>query len=336
MPNDKELHQVTPEPVFALDEEEILSDTDPQHHAHHHHHPHDSPQKKPISQWLIPILYRMQKYSAYTFVSFLGIHITSVVIVPIIPVDKEVKQQIFSLAKAVYQDVPFFEPIAIFGASLVHVIAGLGLRLVRGYKKHQIYKKLEQKREKHKEGRVGGGRGGGSSRGVAIANNNDSFNIRDDDDDIGFGGLSNIFGLGYRKSFISKFLGITPLQFSGYLLIPVIAYHFYKFKYVPMAIEGDSSLINLDYISFVLNLKHPKFQSLALTSLVWIMSYHVTNGVMKLNSWFSQKCKRIGLAIVNVVGVCGMVAVYLFKKEEIDSGDFLGKVFTKYINSFLL
>ncbi|CCG24951.1 hypothetical protein CORT_0G02710 [Candida orthopsilosis Co 90-125] len=311
MPNEG-LHRVTPEPVFTLEEKLDSLDKDPNHHHH------DS-KNKPISRWLIPILYRIQKYSAYSFISFLGIHVTSVVIVPIIPVDKELKQQVFSLAKAVYQDIPFFEPIAIIGASLVHIVAGMGLRLVRGYKKHQLHRRLEQKKEKHR-----------------TLNNNDSFNIRDDDDDIGFGGLSNIFGLGYRKSFISKILGITPLQFSGYLLIPFVAYHYYKFRYVPMSIEGDSSLINLDYVSYVLNLKHPKFQVLALTSLVWIMSYHVTNGVMKLNSWYSKSCKRIGLAVVNLMGICGMVGVYLFKKEEIDGGDFLGKVFTKYINSFLL
>ncbi|KAI5970225.1 hypothetical protein CANMA_000837 [Candida margitis] len=313
----EELHQVTPEPVFTLEEELDSIDKDPHHQRLSPRH--NDSEKKPISQWLIPILYRIQKYSAYSFISFLGIHVTSVVIVPIIPVDKELKQQVFSLAKAVYQDIPFFEPLAIIGASVVHIVAGLGLRLVRGYKKHQLHKKIEQRNKRN-----------------SVMNNNDSFRIRDDDDDIGFGGLSSIFGLGYRKSFISKLLGITPLQFSGYLLIPAVVYHYYKFRYVPMSIEGDSSLINLDYISYVLNLKHPKFQALALTSLVWVASYHVTNGVMKLNSWYSKNCKRMGLAIVNLVGVCGMVGVYLFKKEEIDSGDFLGKVFTRYINSYLL
>ncbi|KAG5419448.1 hypothetical protein I9W82_003215 [Candida metapsilosis] len=321
----EELHRVTPEPVFTLEEgeDELNSLNKDLHHSRHHdHHSNDhSSSKKPISRHFIPILYRIQKYSAYTFVTFLGIHATSVILVPIIPVDKELKQQVFSLAKAVYQDIPFFETIAIIGASLVHIGAGFGLRLLRGYKKHQLHRKLQQK--DHIRHRL-------------VMNNNDSFNIRDDDDDIGFGGLSSIFGLGYRKSFISKLLGITPLQFSGYLLIPFVAYHYYKFRYVPMSIEGDSSMINLEYVSYVLNLKHPRFQALALSGLVWVMSYHFTNGIMKLNSWYSKKCKRIGLAIVNLLGGCGMIAVYLFKKEEIDSGGFLGKVFTKYINSYLL
>ncbi|KAI5967600.1 hypothetical protein KGF57_000328 [Candida theae] len=322
----EELHRVTPEPVFTLKNEELISSNETSqqssrrsHHHHHHHNSDDDLNKQTISRYVIPVLHRIQKYSAYSFMAFVGVHVTSVVVVPIIPVDKELKQQVFSLAKAVYQDIPFFETIAILGASVIHIGAGFALRLVRGYKKHQLYKKLELKSQKHR-----------------MSNNNDSFNIRDDDDDIGFGGLSSIFGLGYRKSFISKLLGITPLQFSGYLLIPFVAYHYYKFRYVPMSIEGDSSLINLDYVSYVLNLKHPRFQAFALTSLVWVMSYHVTNGIMKLNSWYSKKSKRIGLTIVNLLGGCGMIAVYLFKREEIDSGDFLGKIFTKYINSYLL
>jgi len=146
-----------------------------------------------------------------------------------------------------------------------------------------------------------------------------------------------LFGLGYRKSFTVQF-GLTPLQFSGYVLIPFFIYHMYKFRYIPWINDGDSSLINLEYISYVLNLKHPMWNVFALGTLIYSMSYHGTNGLMKLKGKYSKTWKKIGLAVVNGVSLLGWISVYLFKcnVEVIDVNGFLGKSFTKYLRSFWL
>ena len=47
-----------------------------------------------------PTLYRIQKYSAYSFISFLGIHATSVILVPILPIDQLIKDEVFAMAKS--------------------------------------------------------------------------------------------------------------------------------------------------------------------------------------------------------------------------------------------
>ena len=96
----------------------------------------------------------------------------------------------------VYQSVPLYEPICIIGSVAAHVMAGISIR---------IYKKCFQKKPLH---RINNGRHS------PITNK-----LEDHDDEIGFGGISNLFGLGYRKSFTVQF-GLTPLQFSGYVLIP--------------------------------------------------------------------------------------------------------------------
>lgn len=314
---EQQLARVTPIPLESLDDLDPIPESDQihdRHHDHDHANNNNNGQSKP---WIIPTLYKIQKYSAYSFISFLGIHMTSVIVVPILPIDQGIKDEIFSMGKAIYQSIPLYESICIFGSVSIHFLSGIGIRL---------YKKLISKKNNNHKGNT-------------KKTNERRFELKklaDDDDDIGFGGLSNLFGLGYRKSFTVKYFGLTPLQFSGYLLIPFILYHGYKFRYIPWEIEGDSSLINLEYISYVLNLKHPLWNTFALGSLIWIMTYHATNGLLKLQGKFSQNWKKFGLAIVNGMGILGMIAIYLYKtnKDIIDINGFLGKSFSKYLNAF--
>ncbi|CAI5760324.1 unnamed protein product [Candida verbasci] len=248
-------------------------------------------------RWLIPYSFKIQKYSAYTFLGFLGIHIASTIIIPIIPIANTYKSEIFSIAKEIYK-LPLFEPIVIIGSSITHVLSGIALRYLKPRKR------------------------------------SNEIIITDDNDDIGFGGLSSIFGLGYKKSFTSKLFNMSPLQFSGYVIITFAIYHYYKFKYIPTSIEGDNSLINLDYITYVLNVKWPILNTTMLGGLVWSVAYHTVNGFFKLKKLYSKNWKRIGLAIVNLIGISGTISIYLFKKQKVDGGDFLGKVFISYLNSF--
>ncbi|CAK9442249.1 uncharacterized protein LODBEIA_P59920 [Lodderomyces beijingensis] len=308
----EELHKIAPTPVYFLDESPSPASPSTPLNSTSNSSSHHGGSKK----WVIPTLCKIQKYSAWGLVSFLGIHLTSVVVVPILPISHDLKQQVFSLAKAVYQDVPLYEPVFIFGAGITHILSGIALRLVRYFKR----------RNQHR-----------SAARVQLLNA--AIDIKDSDDDIGLGGISNIFGLGYRKSITTTQFGLTPLQFSGYVSIPFVLFHIYKFRYMPWAVEGDSSLINLDYITYVLNLKHPWVNTVALLGLVLSVTYHVTIGGMKLQGFYSRNWKRAGLVMVNVLGFAGMVSIYMFKRSvnvDLHSADFVGKAFSKYINAFLL
>ncbi|EDK46894.1 conserved hypothetical protein [Lodderomyces elongisporus NRRL YB-4239] len=295
----------------------------PSHGSHGSHRSHIS-----ISKWVIPSLYRIQKYSAYSLVSFVGIHLTSVVIIPILPIPRDVKDQVFSLAKAVYQDIPGYELLLIYGAGVCHILLGIILRVVKVIRRNRI----EEKRRK----------AGSHVSKVHMINSanlgNGTIDIRDNDEDIGLGGISNLFGLGYRRSITLTMFGLSPLQFTGWFSIPLVLFHLYKFRYVPWLVEGDSSLVNLEYIPYVVNLKHPVFNQIALCLLVWSVSYHMMSGIMKYRGWFSKYWKRVGLTVINVLGWSGCLAVWLYKRQEIDVNnlDFVGKAFHKYVNAFLL
>ncbi|KAI5950317.1 hypothetical protein KGF54_005134 [Candida jiufengensis] len=305
----EELHKVQPSPIYVLEEDNQSTDS-------------NKKPKKSTSKWLIPVLYKIQKYSAYSFLSFIGIHLTSVIVVPILPIKPELKDEVFSITKAIYHDIPFYESLVIIGSSLTHVVSGIALRIVKNYKRGQGSHKHAIKNSEN-----------------IIKINNSNLSLRENDDEIGLGGISSIFGLGYKKSFTTKYSNLTPLQFSGYLAIPFLLYHFYKFRYIPLSIEGDSSLINLDYIKYVLNLKNPILNQICLSGLVWVVSYHVTNGILKLNSLYSKNWKRIGLVVLNTVGILGMISVWLFKNDKsfvLQNNDFVSKAFKKYLNSYFL
>lgn len=262
-------------------------------------------------------LYKVQKYSAYTFGVFLGIHVTSVIIIPSISellIPSSVKQEIFEISRAVYHAIPFFEKIVILGASFTHIFSGIAIRYLRG--------RLNKYRTKNFQ-------------------NNSVINEKSDY--IGLGGITALLGLGYRKSLILKiFPTLSPLSFSGYVLIPLICYHFLKFRYFPILVDGDSSLINLDYISYYLN--HSKtnyaklFNLLALFSLVWTMSYHSVSGWLKFNGKYSWDWKRAGYMVITSISALSVVSVLQFKNNYInlDKAGFIGRSFLKYLSSYLL
>ncbi|KAK6454220.1 uncharacterized protein RJT20DRAFT_136585 [Scheffersomyces xylosifermentans] len=271
------------------------------------------------SPWLKSTLHgliRVQKYSAYGFATFVGIHLTSVVIVPVIPLlPSETKQEIFEMARAVYLSIPQVENILILGSSLLHVASGIGIRIIRSILYNQRHSKEHRK-------------------------NKQEFIITDDyRDDIGLGGITNMLGLGYRKSWVSKYLGLSPLTVAGYCLVPLLLVHYLKFRYIPCSVEGDSSLINLDYISYYLKVspqgKIGDFINFwGLASMVWIGTYHMVNGWLKLTHRYSKNWKRIGWGVVNSMGILGFISLALYKRLPLEPSGFMGKSFVKYLNAF--
>lgn len=298
-----ELREITPEPITLEDLNAIASEKGV---------PNFRPYKRnPILQKVLFYLLKVQKYSAYTFASFLGLHLTSVVVIPGLGVPMPVGQDVFEMSRAVYQSIPQFENIVILGSSICHVCSGIGIRFIRNYIKEQSNHHSKLVHE------------------PVIKN--------DERDDIGLGGITGLIGLGYRKSIISRLVpGLTPLQFSGYLLLPFISYHFTKFRYIPQIIDGDSSLINLEYITYYLKVSPLEragraINYIGLMGLVLIGSYHFVSGFLKLNRKYSLNYKKMGYGVISGLSVLGFISLMRFNSLQLADG-FIGKLFAKYVN----
>ncbi|CUM54747.1 uncharacterized protein AC631_01785 [Debaryomyces fabryi] len=298
-----ELKEITPEPMTLEDLNLIAKEKGVPNYKPH--------KRNPILLKILFYLLKVQKYSAYTFSSFLGLHLTSVVIVPGLGVPMLLGQEIFEMSRAVYQSIPYFENLVIIGSSVCHIFSGIGIRIIRNYIKsgQNHHSKLVHE--------------------PVIKN--------DERDDIGLGGITGLIGLGYRKSMISRLIpGLSPLLFSGYLLLPLIGYHFTKFRHIPNVIDGDSSLINLEYITYYLN-KSPlekvgnAINYIALMGLVVVGSYHFVSGFLKLNHKYSLNYKKLGYSFIGGLSILGCISLVRFKSLPLAEG-FIGKLFTNYVN----
>lgn len=291
-----QLSQITPQPI------ELAEQTYPELS------PKTSHGAKNPDLWLkriIHVLTPVQKYSSMGFASFLGIHVTSVAVVPGLGIPLPESQQVFEMARALYQWIPVER--FIIGSLIVHVASGIGLRITR--------KLLGTRRRRRADfGRI----------------------KESDRDDIGLGGITSLLGLGYRRSWIStKLPDMSPLAFSGYVSLPLVAYHYYKFRYRPMVVDGDSALVNLHYVSYVINGSNwgrfGKYaQTLLLTAMVWVVMYHWVSGVMRYQRWFSLKNRRWGYVVLNSITVLAAVSITRLRALKLEA-DFVGKHFLTYV-----
>lgn len=283
---------------------------------------------------IIPYFIKIQKYSAYSMMGFLGIHLTSVIVIPGLGIPIKICQEFFEMGRNIYHGIPCFEETMIIGMSFIHVLSGISLRFLRNRlnSDKQIMNKTKQQNHNHNHNQI--------SNGETI--------IHDDRrDDIGLGGITGLIGLGYRKSKISMIWpNMNPLQFSGYLLIPLVGYHFLKFRQIPIWIDDDSSLINLNYISYVLN-KSPlsgsmmtkigkSFNWMMLIGLCWNGMYHFTSGWLKIGKKFSINWKKLAYLIINGITLLGIISLSRLSKLKINESGFLGKLFMKYINALYI
>lgn len=264
------LQEVQPIPLISLDEPSS-KETQPWSH-----------------DWPLKLAYKTQKYLAYCFTAFLGIHLCSVAVVPALPIPFEIKQQVFEMARSVYQ-VPIFEAVAVVGSVLVHITSGIVLRFLRPKVSSPV--------------------------------------VSERDPRIGLGGITGVVGLGYKKSIISTLIpSLTPLSLSGYILIPLLGYHFYKFRYGPILVDGDSSLVTLEYISVYLQ---KLVNKLAFVGLLTVGNYHFVSGGLRFNGKYSREWKLFGYFCIimgTAVGLLGATSI-----EHLEG--FLLKKFTLYLGA---
>lgn len=299
MVENEELKQVSPIPIYL--DEAAKKDADL----------FEESQERSILKKILVALQKVQKYSAYVFTSFVGIHAISVIGVPGIGISLDRSQEVFELGRAVYLSFPGFELSVIIGSSICHVAAGIGARMVRFLLRRQ--------------------------RGINITSRGENTPIIKSEarEDIGLGGITSLIGLGYRKSIVSKYMpGVTPLQFSGYVFIPLLIYHFCKFRYAPLQLEGDSSLISLNYISFYLK-KSPLntlgniVNYLALFGLSTVAAYHITYGMLVFQRKSNSRNKKRAYSVIVTVMLLTYISLSRFRKMALAEG-FMGKLFARY------
>ncbi|ODQ80707.1 hypothetical protein BABINDRAFT_160937 [Babjeviella inositovora NRRL Y-12698] len=246
-------------------------------------------------------LRKAQKYSAYTFTGFLVLHGTSVVIAPLFSVP--LANDLFSMGRSIYQAAGI-ELVLIWTSVPVHILLGVFMRVLKKWHSYGSAKHIRQ-----------------GETSLPLSGDKDSF---------GLGGITSFLGLGERRSYVSRKFGLSPLQFSGYALTPMLIGHVLKERIGPLVIDGDSSLIDLSYISHALNKKGAVIY-VGMVLLVWISSYHVVSGWMKYMKWYGTRSKRIAYMVINGMAAFAAFSMFQIGKGGLSTG-FIGKQFDAYLD----
>lgn len=285
------------------------------------------------SSKLIPILTFVQKYSSYTFTVFTFLHGSTVIVGPLI--SESVANELLSMTRTIYQGSGL-EDVLVWGSLSLHVISGITIRILRNIRYREKYggskahdNKLKRKRRNSQIDKE------------TLTKDYDGEVKVNDDSEVGLmGGVTNFFGFGFRKSYLFRKFGISPLQATGYLSIPLVAYHAIQTRIVPLLIEGDSSYITLDYISYLFNntthASGPILNWIVYPSLIGFTTYHTVSGWMKWLNVRSLTKRKIGAAFINLISLCGIYSVYSLTKIDtnLTVANFVQKQFDLYIDRF--
>ncbi|VVT54735.1 uncharacterized protein SAPINGB_P004225 [Magnusiomyces paraingens] len=90
----------------------------------------------PSTNTLLRVLFGIQRYSAYTFTGFLGLHLTSVVLAPAFSYDAGNASLLFT--NTIYQS-PLVEPILVTGSLALHITSGIVLRIIKVLRSKRLY-----------------------------------------------------------------------------------------------------------------------------------------------------------------------------------------------------
>lgn len=265
-------------------------------------------EKSNLIKSILSTLAKVQKYSAYGFLAFFGLHVSSTIVVPGLGINIAKSQEVFEMTRAIYLS-PLFEYPIVHGCAIVHVASGVlmrVLRLIYSPKKNRVL----------------------SERAIII---NDERR-----DDIGLGGIGSILGFGFKKSWISSTVpSLTPLTFSGYVMATVLSYHMWKMKWAPILVDGDNSLISLNYITHYLS-RHVNGSAWAafnfgmLGLLLWVSFYHMVSGLFKYRRQFSSRAKKIAYGVISIFTTLSFVSIARLQMIPLDVG-FIGKQFNRYL-----
>lgn len=289
-----ELTNIPPQPISiptsSLDDTEVVS-PEPSHPK-----PLTHSQVFTTLTKLTPFLQKTQKYSSITFSIFSLIHGVGVIVGPLVSIS--LSNELISLGREIYQSSNM-EWWLVWGSLATHVISGIGLRWIRKVLREWNYGDTQPRKKI-----------------IDLTSSTDMTQIKDDTTGL-IGGVPNYFGLGPKRSFSFKKLGLTPLQFSGYLLIPLVGYHTIQTRLLPLWLEGDSAYVTIEYITYLLN--HSRVSSftnwILYPSLTILTTYHTIFGLAR---WFDikdKKLRKLATHSINLISLLGVLAVWKVSKR---------------------
>lgn len=307
----KELNIVSPEPISEVDYP--LDEDNPPFGVSIYPH---------FQKFSYKILKPLQKYSSYSFSIFSIIHGITISIGPLISIDSA--NELLSLGRSLYQS-PGFEEFLVWGSLFCHVGSGLLIRSIKIWGDKIRYGKLKNKK----------------LRKQSIVDQNSIVkegNINIDDSEIGLiGGFSNFIGFGFKKNWIFKKFGVTTLILSGWLSLPLILYHVFQVRIIPNMVDGDSSLINFEFISYLFNkdliLKTLNVTVYSLMSI--ITTYHMIFGLIKFLKVKNLNFRKFIGLLINLISLCTLIGIYNLNKFDISEiPKFIIKKYDIYLSYF--
>ncbi|ODQ48908.1 hypothetical protein PICMEDRAFT_14429 [Pichia membranifaciens NRRL Y-2026] len=225
----------------------------------------------------IDFLRTTQQYSVIPFSAFSALHVASVVVGPAL-FGPEVGNDMISVGRELYH-VPLVE-LGILVSACVHVVSGIAVNLLRQYYNYVKYGKAKRKKNQNRTK---------LETAMKITRSPNDVEVRDIDE--GLGGISSIVGAGSRPSITSRFLGLSPLAFSGYVLLVLLGGHVYYERVAPLLVDGDSSMIDMTYIAHGLQQKFWEAFT-ALNLLVATGCYHMLVGWNRYLRRFSLRARK--------------------------------------------
>jgi hypothetical protein len=152
------------------------------------------------------------------------------------------------------------------------------------------------------------------------------------------GGITGYAGLPPKKSFISRTLGLTPLQFAGYLSIPLVCYHVLQLRLMPLIVEGDSSYVNLEYVQHVFSSDQPMWRPLLnwiiYPTMILLTTYHTIYGLLFWNEVKNLKLRKLAMNLISLTSLCGIWSLYMIHKMDSHVPGFIKTRFDGYLERF--
>lgn len=267
----------------------------------------------------ISILGNIQYYSVIPFSLFSCIHVGSVVVGPAI-FGPEAGNDLIGLGRELYQ-VPVIE-LGILASVCTHVLSGISLNFLKKYYRYVKYGKSKEDKKRN-EAKLK------LEKSMKISSNPANDEVSDINE--GLGGITSIIGIGSRKSITYKYLGLSPLSFSGYIFLILLSGHVFMERISPILVDGDSSMIDLSYVAYAAQENFPKIMT-AMNLLVITGSYHIMVGWNRYLKQFSLKTRKrtyytIGaLAVLTCVSVLRISRLEVFRAAAVKFASYAGNV----------
>ncbi len=176
---------------------------------------------------------RIQRYSSYAFTIFTSVHLATTSLIPLATRSVPASESYLLLAREIYQ-TRVSEPLLVAVPVVVHVAAGVGLRLVR---------------RSHNLRRYGGATPGLYPVGASKAETERGRSRRRPEAAPGV--VETLFSplRAAARRLVSGWPALNRIGAAGYVFFAALAAHVAVNRLLPLAVEGDSSDIGLAYIA---------------------------------------------------------------------------------------